>query len=355
MDSASKQILTLICICCFLFLVTACEDNTTNPVPGPSAGPFLYVANQADNAGNLSFIDLGTNAVGQAVAGLGNTPNDIIRYNNYLYVINSRSNDMNVLEITADNEIVAAGTIDLGQESGEDRSPAFADVTGDGQLFISNFNAGTVSVYDINLDRLLAHLEVGKSPQDVRYVNSKIYVCNSGWNNVTSSFDPGTVIMIPAESLFNSEIIEVGINPQFMDVDPSGRLHVVCTGDYNEIEGEIQVISTQSDSVVQYINIGGKLGDIAIAPDGKAYVIGISWGEEPGYVYRYNSITGQILNGLDNPIEVGQEASRIVAASDGAVYVSCREADRVDKIVGSERVASFTVGDQPVSMLIYEP
>lgn len=335
---------------------TGCDDSTSNPVTEMSGGPILAVANQAGGAGNLSLIDLRTGAIRFSAAGLGIVPNDIIHHNNRLYIINSHSHSMNVLDIAEDRTLSSVDTFDLGIES--NRLPQYGDISTNGRMFISNLTYGTVTVLDMDRMQVIAYLPVGRSPADVMAIENKIYVCNTGFYPPppsNDSYEPGTVSVISAPTNTVDKTIDVGINPQFLALDPSGRLHIVCTGDYGNIKGEIYIINTEADTVVQVINIGGEPGELAISPNGVAYLAAGGFGDDPaGKVYAYNSLTGQILNGPNNPIEVGLGAQRIVAADNNAIYVACYSADQVDKIVNFARVASYAVGDDPGAMAIFE-
>ncbi len=329
-----------------------CEKETEQPVPPPPHGPVLAVANQAGGAGNLSLVTLQPGAVQNAAAGLGITPNDIIFKDDRLYVINSGSHDMNVLEVAEDYTVTSIDTVDLGIEDG--RWPQHGAITDNGKLYVSNLSPpGSVSVLDLEQLQVSILILVGRSPADVMAIGNKVYVCNSGYHD--DEYDPGTVSVISTTSNSVEKVISVGVNPQFMALDPSGRLHVVCTGDYADVEGVINIINTEVDTVVQVIQIGGQPGEIAIAPNGIAYVAAGGWEPDPaGKVYSYHSLTGEIYHGPDNPIEVGLGAMRIVAADDNAVYVACFSADRVYKIVGDTPVDSYEAGDEPGPMMIIE-
>jgi len=266
------------------------------------------------------------------------------------------SHDMNILEISDDFSVRQVDNVVLGRQ--ENRIPQFGGVSDDGRLYISNLidNTVTVMVYDHDADsaRIQSYLSVGIAPADIEVIGDKIYVCNSAVEYPV--YGQGSVSVI--ESNIESKRIPVGINAQFMALDPDGRLHVVCTGNYNDIAGKVYVIKTDIDAIAQVIELRGKPGDIAITSDGQAYVAAGGWAynEDPfGVVYRYNAVTGEILNGPDNPIEVGLGASRVVIGEEGAVYVSCWDANRVDKIIGEERVDSYEVGTNPTPMLIFKP
>jgi len=314
---------------------------------------LLLVANYNGGAGTLSFIDLlSGDALTRDVIGVGIVPNDLI-WNGLLFVVNSMSHDLNVIYLSYSNELTEIGSGDLGLA--QNRSPQHGAIADNGYLYASNFNLHDVTVMELEAFQPLVFIPVGRSPADVLALGDKVYVCNSGFDPVTWEYDdPGTVSVISTsvDRVVNS--IEVGVNPQFMALDPLGRLHIVCTGNYDDKYGEVWIIDPTSGSVVQVVNLGGSPGEIAITEDGYAYLAAGGWQGEPGKVFRYNAVTGHVRNGPNNPIEVTTGASRVVAAEDNSVFVACFDGDRVDKIVGDARIASYAVGDGPGAMVIID-
>jgi len=316
---------------------------------GGSGQNVLIVANQ----NTLTLIDLYAGGIIERdVIGVGNVPNDILRWGNMLFVINSLSHDMNVINLSYSNELIPAmDPVDLGKNIG--RNPQYGAISG-GFLYISNALLNDVTVINLATMTPAVYLPVGAAPAEVIAVGGKLYVCNSGYSFDDGTFGMGSVSVIENNMVINTIEIGAGKNPQFMDVDQSGRLHVVCTGNYDAVQGEINIIDTMTDIIVNYIYIGGQPGDIAINSNDIAYVAAGGWGDDPGKVFRYNALTGQIMNGVATPILVGTGAMRIVAAADNSIYVSCMVENTVDKIVDDVLVDRYIVGDGPVPLIIVD-
>jgi len=344
------KIIVAILMCASLVTISGCEDSTTNPTPPVIEGSILLVASQGDGA--MSVIALESGAIIRGATGLGINPNDIIEYQDHIYVINSDSKQLNVLNIMDNNSIEQDTLIEL-----RDENPMQGAVDAIGKMYITNFVGGTVTIYDTQSSQLRSTLFVGQSPDGVRVSNGKVFVCNSGFNPIDFSYAPGTISVMPVDDdFFNVENnISVGMNPVKLDEDSEGRLHVVCTGNYSEVNGRIYIIDTATNEVEQVFDIGGDPLDIAISSNGYGYLTAGGWvDEQPGYVYRYDASTGEILNGPDNPIEVGTGAWNIIADNDGAVYVSCQLVNAVYKIYEDEVVDVINqVGLTPGPMLIY--
>lgn len=313
---------------------------------------LVLVANYNGGAGTISYIDrLANDRLVRDVIGLGNVPNDIL-WDGRLLVVNSLSNDLNIVALTYSNSFEDEGTRDLGRSL--NRSPQYAAIA-DGRMFISNFNSDDVTILDLGTLQPVGWLPVGTSPADVVALNGKIYVCNTGFDRTTYEFHPGSLSIIHPPDNRIATLDSIGYNPQFMAVDPLGRLHVVCSGNsFTGVPGEVLIYDPGTDSLVQVVALGGNPGEIVITSDGTAYVAAGGWAPDPGRVFRYDSRTGRILNGPSNPIEVNAGAMRIAASSDGTVWVACYDGDTVDKVVGDRRVASFPAGDGPGALFVLE-
>jgi len=313
---------------------------------------MLYVANDGGGTGYLSGIDLDSGGtVREAIAGLGRVPNSIVYNGNKLYVLNSTSQDINILELADSNLVRSLDTVDVS--FGGNRSPYSMALANTGDLYVSNFADNSVSIVNItDMTVSLIIPNVGQGPQGILANDDKIYVCISGVHLNGTTDSSGFVGIISTVSPRVYKRIPVGVNPQYLIKDAAGQIHVVCTGTYGDNNGEIYKISARADSITQVINIGGNPGDIAIT--GRFAYLSNYGDLNSGFLYRYNVTTGQILNSPDNPILVSKGASRLIARSNGSIFVSCWEADKVEEIVGTTRVNSWSAGDGPGPMFIYE-
>lgn len=339
--------------------LTGCESD---PVSTEIGNRVLLVANSNNRAGTISVVELDSGTVQRDVVGVGIVPNDIVYANGYAFVINSVSSDVNVLGFSGDDRLVNDGSpILVGSEGNLPQYAAYYD----GKIYFTNSVTDYVMVFDAFSRSVIDRMPVGKSPadlcvaQDVTGQPDKLYVCNSGYDYDTNSYDdPGQVYVFSLSDNSFIDSISVGVNPQFMAYDAFGFMHVVCTGNFggdfndpaDDLYGEVHVIDTQSDEVIEVIEIGGSPGEIAISSGGYAYLAAGGWVDE-GYVYRYDAVSYYILNDQNNPIVVGVGAQRVVSGNDNEVYVSCYYGDRVDMIIGERSVDSWIVGDEPGAMV----
>ncbi len=347
----------LLAILTTMLFAFGCKDKVTQlPPPPPGPGPILLVANYGDGGGYLSTIDLDSinldsAEVRQAVAGLGNVPNSIVYRPDKLYILNSGSQNMNVLSISGSNRITSVSTADVG--FGRTLSPQYATIANTGDIYISNFADNSVSIvnsFDMEVSLIIPN--VGQSPQGILAHGDKVYVCISGFHANSTYDNPGIVAVISTDSTRVIKRINVGVNPQYLTKDDAGNIYVSCTGNYADIAGEVNTISTLNDEVTHVVYIGGQPGDIAITGQ-FAYLA--NWGDGTnGFLYRFETANGRILNGPTNPILVSFGANRLVVGPDGSIYVSCYAADVVDRVVGNRKLDTWSIGDGPGPMIIVE-
>ncbi|MBN1155279.1 T9SS type A sorting domain-containing protein, partial [candidate division KSB1 bacterium] len=142
------------------------------------------------------------------------------------------------------------------------------------------------------------------------------FVANSGYSGWGIPYAQATISVIDTRSDSVIHTINVPMNAQDVAIDPLGRIHTLCTGDYYSSFGCVAVIDMHSGpnrntpAVVDTIIIGGSPSDIAITENGKAYCI--DWGNEThGYLYSYDALNHTAMHTALNPILVGPNVSRL--------------------------------------------
>lgn len=331
------------------FFLAGCDDDPASP-NGGNGNNVILVANQ--NAGTISLINVDTDEVYRDRVGVGNTPNDMIYDDDKLYIINSMSADMNVFTISTENTF-STYHVPINLSGNIGNSPQFGAITENGLLCISNFVTNRVTT--LNLSNFTLGIDIVldyPGASDILAIGNMIYVCCTGYIDSTHTVGEGAVTVINTETYSKENIVfEAGKSPQFIAVDPAGNLHVVCSGVFGNDNGEIRVIDPTTNDVIRYYYISAYLKDIAITPAGIAYIASYSATGVSGSVFRYNTTTGQIMNGTDAPIVVGSGPMRLMVGPENEVYVSCWNDDRVDKIIEGLMVKSYIIGDGPAPMV----
>ncbi len=280
-----------------------------------AAEPTAWVINA--NGETLSRINLNSSTVDNDLVTLGSDvlsyPNQIIVHDTLAYVVCSGTDEIQVIDL---NSLTTTGFISTGAAS----NPYWMAFLDGSTAYVTSFVNNSLIKLNMATGSIVGETLVGTSPEGVLIRDFKAYIA-------VTSFDPGTYIYGQGKvAVYDTDTdqklydINVGVNPQYLAVDPAGRIHVVCTGDYWSSFGMIYVIDPTVDLVVDSFSIGGSPGQIAIDPDGIGFLAAGGW-DVDGYVYTYNSLTGELLHGPSNPLVVGFGCWMAVPYLDSSVFV----------------------------------
>ena len=117
---------------------------------------------------------------------------------------------------------------------------------------------------------------VDAGPEGIIVVGGYAYVANTGFDAANFGYLVGSVSVIDTAT---DQIVDVDSNPangtdtpisltgrnaQDLEVDEEGDINVICTGNYDDIPGVMDVIDPDSWSVTTSIPLGGSPGNISI-------------------------------------------------------------------------------------------
>jgi len=306
---------------------------------------IVWVANNLSET--LSKIDLATGMVETNALTLGSAPNDLVIEGTTAYVVNSLSNHVQLIDL---NTPATISTIEIYQGM----NPWAIALYDENRVFVTNFLTGNVSILDLESGQETGSFQVGSSLEGICISDDILFV--SDVNFISSSqFGPGFVYAYSLPDLELLDSMEVGINPQVLKLGPEGNLHVVCTGDYNDITGQIDIIDIASMTVQESIPIGGTPWSLAFSSGGIAYLGAGGW-EGNGSVLSYDGISYEILRGDLNPIIVPSAAMGLCISQSDHIFISCFPTDEVVEIDSSGNVInSYQVGDGPAVLAVWEP
>jgi len=284
------------------------------PVMANADDPVAYVLNT--NAETLSKINLSTGAVYNDILTIGTDvycyPNQFVKRDTLAYAIASGTDEIQVINLNTE-------TTEYFINTGVSTNPYWMEFLDEQYLYVTLMMANSVAKIDYRTGTIVHEIPVCKSPEGILIVGDKAYIACSGFDFDTYLYDPGkvTVYDIPGDSVINQ--IDVGLNPQYLILDTLGRLHVVCTGDFWTTWGWIYIINTDTDLVVDSIYLGGTPGQITLGPDNIAYIASAGWTEN-GYVFSYNTITGEVYHDNGNPIAVDLNCMAVAAYQDSTCF-----------------------------------
>lgn len=320
------------------------------PIIALGLDPTAYVLNTIGET--LSKINLNTGVISNDILTIGSAnqsyPNQMKIRDTLMYVVVSGTDEIQVVNLNSEHT-------ESFMDTPPGSNPFWMDFADEQYLFVSLLLNNSVAKMDYNSGEIVDEIAVGKSPEGVLIYQDKLYIACSGFDFNTYLYDPGEVYVFDLSGDSMLTQISVGLNPQFMALDGAGRLHVVCTGNYFSIFGSVYIIDTFDDSVLDSINIGGTPGHISIGPDNTAYLAASGFTMD-GYVYSYNSLTGEVYHNAGNPIQVDLNCMTVVSFQDTTVFTGSFT-DYVNVIDSSGTyLDSYAVGAGPQHIAFnYQP
>jgi DNA-binding beta-propeller fold protein YncE len=303
-----------------------------------------YVVNNL--AETLSMIDLDDETVENHIVVLGETPNQVVYHDDYLYVVNSISADVQKIDRQT-HQPVADIYLPVGS------NPYFI-AFGQDFAYVTGWVSGKVYEIDLSSNEVGRELEIGGYPEGIIFCDDRLYVTQTYFDPDDFSYGQGRIAIIDAAAFTLETRIDVGKNPQWISRVPDGRLHIVCTGNYSDIEGSIYIFDPVFEAVVDSILIGGQPASLAMSSAGIGYLAAGGWIDH-GYIYSYDIQSGDIIHGPSNPILAGLGVTWVAVDSLGFVYSCDFGDDTVSKLSPSGgMLGSFNMGDGPVSITIVD-
>ncbi len=297
---------------CFLVILTFTSTIAVNAdIPRT-----MYVINEA--AETLSKMEMESFSIEQNILSTGQIPNQIAVHNNMLYLVNSGTDDILVIDPQNDGTVVK--TIALPEGS----NPWAIGFVGINKAYVTNFIANKVSIIDLDAGVVTGEISVGTGPEGILVIDNRAFVANTGYAGWGVPYKQATVSIIDVLTDSVTHTLAVPTNAQDLAVDSWGRIHVVCSGDYTTVSGQVAVIDLytgpmwDTPAVIDTVEFGWitpgtvtfQPGDITITKDDKAYCV--AWGNGTnGFMCSYNAISDSVLRSAADPILIGPNVSQL--------------------------------------------
>ena len=329
-----KKLTVILAVIFTVIALTGCFEPPYTPPTGADANVAVYVLNSA--ATSISVIDLEEDSVYNNVALVGMWPNQLVYKDAKLYCVNSGSNNIMIWD-------VATWTAETPIALGADNNPMNMVFYGDDVAFVSCSMSNAVLKIDMTTKTVVDTMPAGVGCTGIAIANDKVYTANTGYNGWGNPYLTGTVSVFNAITGDSVTTIDVSVNPQSIDTDALGNVHVMCTGDYGvTMSGNVAVINPATDVLTATYSLGyAGPGSISIDRVGNVGYGGV-WGM--GAV-AYNTTDGTVTDAAF----AGHGGSGIMYF-DG-VWISDWDADKVYKYSSTGTVIdSFAVGDSPAAL-----
>ena len=257
----------------------------------------LYLVNEGNmnmNKATLDYVDFTSGqyrrniynkANPQVTKGLGDVANDVGVYGSKLYVVVNGSNKVEVMDVKTGKRL---GQVDLLNP----RYITFAK----GKAYVSAYLGqigdpaapkGIVAEIDTLMLKETRRTEVGRQPEEMAVVGSKLYVANSG--GYSPEQYERTISVVDLATLVETSTIDVAINLHRLKADQYGDLYVTSRGDAKDIPSKLFVVDTRTAQVKKVFDISA--GNLAIDGD-LAYIYSAEFNSSTGL----NTISYSMLN-----------------------------------------------------------
>jgi len=209
-----------------------------------------------------------------------------------VYVSNAQSNTISVLN--PNNAFAPLGSISMIQPLGlASAQPSGPSVGPSGPApafgYVSNYNSGTVSMFDVKSSSVLANIAVGPNPLGIAITpdGASLYASVQGSNQV-AVIDTNQRIVLTD--------IPVGQQPTGIALTPDGARAYVA----NRADNTVSVINTATNTVIASIPVGQYPQLLSVSPDGSRLYIANTNGGSVSIVDTGTNSPLETISGLTN-------------------------------------------------------
>ena len=257
-----KRIFNLLSISTLLMaaLITSCNPivpETEKKLYSVTSFYLLNEGNMGANNASLDFYNYETKNFSlnifsdvnpNIVGGLGDIGNDLQIYGNKLYAVLNGSGLVRVMDAKTAHfigNIEVEGCRYVNFYNGKAYISSYADATPE-----DGNKLGFVVEADTATLKVLRKVNVGYQPEEIEFVNGKMYVANSG--GFTMTYD-NTISVVDLQSFTEIKKIPVSVNLCNLRKDSYGKLYALGRGNYGGIDPNIYVI--ENDAMVKKLGI----------------------------------------------------------------------------------------------------
>lgn len=250
---------------------------------------------------SLVYINLQTGAVKDSIAALGPAANALVIQGQKLYVVNSGGSFIglnasiqifDILDILNNVQPLPVVAVSVP----DNKNPYDIVFLSDDKAYISYLLDSSIVVFNALNNSLGQRIQVGLGPEGLVVANGKLYVAEA--------FDPATfaygttvsVVSTSTDSVLRT--LTVHSNPQTIQLDTLGRVHVVSTGAFDST-GRVSVFDPAADTLVGTVRLGGNISDVVFTSEN----VGYSSDGFPSFagLLAYNATTLDTIRTLNNP------------------------------------------------------
>ncbi|MGC9315582.1 MAG: T9SS type A sorting domain-containing protein, partial [bacterium] len=235
----------------------------------------------------------------------------------------------------------------------------------DGAVFSSLWVHGGVGVIDVSTGATEVVTPFCNGPQGIFADDGFIYTTAGNLDPISFEYGPGQIWKL-GRSLEIISMMEIGTNPQQIIEGPDGNLHVICTGDYGEIEGAVYIIDREEFEIVDSVLLGGTPQRLALdASSGIVYSVTSlyeSWVGVPGSgrILAYDGNIHDLIWSVEDSVNALSGTGLVgFDVLGGYAYIPSMDSSYLEIVEleagGVAEVDIFTTGYGPLDVQVFDP
>ena len=345
-------------------LLVSCGQSSVDPLADYRA----IVVNSLGGDVSLIHDDY---SVTKSANTVGEAPNQVIIRGREAIVISSRTNSIQVIDIKT-------WTVVREYSVGDGCNPYLGALTQNDLLVITCNQSNELILVDPDVDMaaepVLKRMDLPTGadlfpfdpgqlgharPQGVAVVGHKAYVGLTNLGDDWSAKGPGVVVVVDVAAWTADKLIQLNkTNPAtvFRPISGGKFLYVPCSGAFDGT-GVVEVIDTDSGTVVGTVEIGGAPGRMWVDRDGTAWV----GDQSEGQLLRFDTATKQVQDPVmlcpaDIPNNIWDFIADVGTDGMGNVYACCFATDAVHIFPADDPSAAqvLEVGDGCQAILVIQ-
>ena len=267
---------------------------------------------------SLSIVDLDApdtkDAVANEIIRIGNAPNDVQIQGDLGYVVNTYSDNVQVIDLRRRVSLteIATGNNTLPEKI------AFVD---ESRAYVTCNGTDEVKVVDLNQRRVIKTISVGSRPWGVTVLNGKAYVANSAavtdWTTFQTHYGDSSVTVIDTLTDTVLQTIPMPINATSILTDGESKVLVLSTGNYRDTLGTLVIINANRDEVEKRVKLGLTPGPTPVINSQKQVFIGSFGG-----MLVYELMSGKFIHDRNNLLKEFGRGFGMAIDPDDNVYIA---------------------------------
>ncbi|MBN1968497.1 MAG: hypothetical protein JXR48_13900 [Candidatus Delongbacteria bacterium] len=184
------------------------------------------------------------------------------------------------------------------------------------KLYVTSIYGTGIDVYRIS-DNSQVHIATIPYPEEgscgadqIAVKDNYLYVNRNNYSIEDDTYGIESILKIDTYSDEIKGSIDVGVNVTSMCFDSNGRLHVLCSGNNDDIKGKIVILDVTSSyemNIIETLNFDNQISCLRKDLAGYYYLVETKLDSENNIqnsVLKYNSSTLEIINGSENPVMI---------------------------------------------------